>query len=302
MLPRRKARRTNRTQTSASVSTGDTKGSDVKQTTQTLTNISTPVSPSTPFFPELEEWRKGKSLKQCHEYMLTNQVACDVFFSVGVNEDRYGAHKYKLLAVSDVFYVMLLGPMAEHDSTIKIPDIDLGTFKAFLRYVYTEELDVTHDTVMQMMYVAQKYNVEPLLTAIVAYIDAQMSIESACVVMEQAHLFNVPVLETKALEFIEDHATSVLESKEVTALCAGCLKKVVSSDNLHVRLGVRRELREAEQKTEAADLEKSVLTAVMTWATHQCVKNKVKVTGKNQRKVLGTFYGKFASHSSDQTI
>ncbi|XP_067662955.1 BTB/POZ domain-containing protein 6-B-like isoform X2 [Haliotis asinina] len=287
MQPKRKARRTNRMQTSPSESTGYAMGSDVKQTPQTLKSSSPPVSPPILMFPELEEWRKGKTLTQCHEYMLTNQVACDVFFTVGVNEDRYGAHKYKLLAVSDVFYIMLLGPMAEHDSTIKIPDIELGTFKAFLRYVYTEELDVTPDTVMQMMYVAKKYNVEPLLTAIVAYIDAHMSIESACVVMEQAHLFNEPMLETKALEYIEDHATSVLESKEVTALCAGCLKKVVSSDNLHVKLGVRRDLQEAERKTASAELEKSVLTGVMTWATHQCVKNKVKATGKNKRKVLG---------------
>ncbi|XP_071087716.1 BTB/POZ domain-containing protein 6-B-like [Haliotis cracherodii] len=287
MPPKRKARRTTKSQTSASGSARDPKQSDEKQTSPAVTNNSSPGSSSIPFIPEVEEWRKGRSLKQCHEYMLTNQVACDVFFTVGVNEDKYGAHKYKLLAVSDVFYVMLLGPMAEHDNTIKIPDIDLTSFKAFLRYVYTEELDVTPDTVMQLMYVAKKYNVEPLVTAIISYIDAQMSIESACVVMEQAHLFNEPTLETKALEFIEDHATSVLESKEVTTLCAACLKTVVSSDNLHVKLGVRRELWEMERKAAAADLEKSVLTAVMTWATHQCVETKVKVTGQNQRKVLG---------------
>jgi speckle-type POZ protein len=66
-------------------------------------------------------------------------VGTDVSFVVG--GETFHAHRALLAARSPVFMAELFGPMLEaRASSITLHDIDAGTFKAMLRFIYTDDL------------------------------------------------------------------------------------------------------------------------------------------------------------------
>lgn len=79
------------------------------------------------------DWQATKCIAECNKHMLANQIACDVGFLVGDEQELVMAHKYVMISRSCVFYAMLHGLMAENaDEYISIPDIDKETFKQML--------------------------------------------------------------------------------------------------------------------------------------------------------------------------
>ena len=82
---------------------------------------------------DVDHWQCDKTLPQCMEYMLDNQVACDVTFIVGAERETVHAHRFMLISRSPLFHAMLEGPLAEK-GMIELPDVEKETFEEFLRY------------------------------------------------------------------------------------------------------------------------------------------------------------------------
>ena len=70
----------------------------------------------------------------CNRQMLENQLACDIWFTVGANREKVGAHRYVLQSRSGVFFAMLDGPGADR-SHIDLPDTQPKVFWQLLRLV-----------------------------------------------------------------------------------------------------------------------------------------------------------------------
>ncbi len=99
---------------------------------------------------ENNDWQLRKSVLECNQHMLENQIRCDVKFtfdserhSTESDEETGGrerdtsplsCHTYMLISRSPVFYAMLAGPVCEESDTIHIPDIERDTFQEMLRY------------------------------------------------------------------------------------------------------------------------------------------------------------------------
>jgi hypothetical protein len=79
-----------------------------------------------------KDWQFGKTLPDRMNYMLQNELMCDVTFHVGANRMPFKAHKFMLASGSPVFYTMFDGPMAEMGD-VSIPDIEANIFKDILR-------------------------------------------------------------------------------------------------------------------------------------------------------------------------
>ena len=62
-----------------------------------------------------------KGVLACNRHMLENQLACDLWFTVGPHQEKIGAHRYVLQSRSGVFFAMLDGPGADR-SHIDLPD------------------------------------------------------------------------------------------------------------------------------------------------------------------------------------
>ena len=79
-----------------------------------------------------DHWQCVRTLPQCLEYMLDNQVACDVTFIVGTEREEVHAHKFVLISRSPVFNAMFEGPLAE-EGKVELPDLEKDVFLMFLR-------------------------------------------------------------------------------------------------------------------------------------------------------------------------
>jgi hypothetical protein len=51
-----------------------------------------------------KDWQFGKTLPDRINYMLQNELMCDVTFHVGANRTPIKAHKFMLASASPVFY------------------------------------------------------------------------------------------------------------------------------------------------------------------------------------------------------
>ncbi|CAG2201969.1 BTBD1_2 [Mytilus edulis] len=93
------------------------------------------------------DWQATKCIAECNKHMLANQIACDVGFLVGDEQELVMAHKYVMISRSCVFYAMLHGLMAENaDEYISIPDIDKETFKQMLEFIYSDDVKIDTKT------------------------------------------------------------------------------------------------------------------------------------------------------------
>ena len=79
-----------------------------------------------------EDWDFREKLPDRMNYMLQNQLMCDVAFYVGANRTPIKAHTFMLSSASKVFYSMFDGPMAE-TGDVNIPDIEDNIFKDILK-------------------------------------------------------------------------------------------------------------------------------------------------------------------------
>ncbi len=88
---------------------------------------------------ESESWQSGKTLAEGMRYMFDNKVATDVSIEVGPPGGEtvvFGAHKFVLIASSEVFECMFSSGMMEcsgPEARVRVEDIDPDIFKELLK-------------------------------------------------------------------------------------------------------------------------------------------------------------------------
>lgn len=80
-----------------------------------------------------QDWQGDMSLVECMQYMLTNQIGCDVSFIVGPKKVELRAHRLILIARSPVFSKKLRASSEEFRSKMTISDTSVDTFLRFVR-------------------------------------------------------------------------------------------------------------------------------------------------------------------------
>ncbi|XP_067678028.1 BTB/POZ domain-containing protein 6-like [Haliotis asinina] len=215
----------------------------------------------------VDDWQSCKTLAECNLHMLTSEESCDVSFRVGKEETLVRAHRYVLMSRSCVFRVMLCGPLAEKED-IKMPDVEKEIFSEMLRYLYTDTTTLTAENVTGMLYLAKKYAVGGLERLCLSYLESCLTPENACVILEQAHMFDEERLFDRALELVVEHCGTVVRSPGFKFLCASCFHKVVSSDRF-------------------LTIDETGFRAALLWAETECKRQGREITPENKRLVLG---------------
>ena len=127
-----------------------------------------------------------------------------------VGDVRFFAHKFILSALSDVFHVMLLDhSWSDHDKssvTLLEEDMCAPVFEPFLRYFYTATIHLTHDTVLPLLMLADKYNVSDLQVLCIEYMTSHLvtSVSRNQVVpwLQYAQLADHTLLQEQCRDFI----------------------------------------------------------------------------------------------------
>ncbi|XP_033725257.1 BTB/POZ domain-containing protein 1-like [Pecten maximus] len=226
------------------------------------------------------DWQSGKSLQESLEHLLSNDIGSDVTFLVGVKRTRVFAHKLVISSRSPVFFAMFNGPLAE-TGDVEIPDINVETFLPFLRYLYTDQIDLTDQVVVPVMSVARKYCVDVLLSVCGKYLQKNLTPANACFLLEVAHIYTEDRLMAACLQVIGNSPQAILKSESFAYLCPQCVTSITESDELAVN-------------------ESTLYSAVIKWAEKECVRQNLQISGENKRKVLGDILNTIRFPTMDQ--
>ncbi|PSN57673.1 hypothetical protein C0J52_05425 [Blattella germanica] len=127
--------------------------------------------------------------------LYDSEAGSDVEFIVGPEKWRFPGHRAVLSAANPVFQALLDGPMATHDNTIPIEDVDGRAFDNVLRYLYKEkevQLQST-STALHTLYAAFKYHCWGLVQKCVQYLDSQLDCTSVLEIYSHVRIYSDPV-------------------------------------------------------------------------------------------------------------
>jgi speckle-type POZ protein len=167
--------------------------------------------------------------------LLDNTDGTDVSFTI--DGEKFPAHRAVLAARSPVFRAELFGSMAESTmSSTTLHDITPATFKAMLRFIYTDELpaeaepeDSSVEMFQNLLAAADRYALDRLKFICVENLRAKVSVDTVATILACAETHNCHKLKNKCIDFFaveenfkeamftEGYALLVLKFLSITA-------------------------------------------------------------------------------------
>ena len=233
-----------------------------------------------------EDWKSSKeTVLQRNAYLFDNELMSDVSFTSGKSSRIFHAHKYVLATSSAVFYAMFYGNLAQKESTIRIADADEESFKEFLRYLYTDDCEMTAENAIGVMYLAKKYLIWSLAEKCCKILEESVKPDNAFAALEQAVLFGEKHLETKCWDLVSEKTQ---ECVNTGAFCN------IGSHTLNALL----------KKETLAITEVELFKGVLKWVDSECARQGINIEDKTaRRRVLGdsVYDIRFLAMSQDHT-
>jgi len=150
----------------------------------------------------------------------SKSIYCDVEFILGGGK-RVGAHKAILAARSKYFEAMLCGRMMEGQSgVITLGDhISRKIFLSVLSYIYTDRLNVDVNHAIDIIPVANEFQLDRLKNICEGIIEKNVDVDSVAYVYQMASFYNANALKNFCLRIIAEDKEAVSKTeywKELT--------------------------------------------------------------------------------------
>ena len=216
------------------------------------------------------------TIRERCKFMFNNELLSDVKFQV-VSRDAEGgsesmkkipAHKFLLAISSPVFYAMFYGELAEKKDSINVSDCDHKSLLELFRFVYSDEVDLNADNVMQVLYLAKKYMLPSLADKCSEFLRENLDASNVFHVLPDARKYEEKDLENHCWEVIDKDTDEAVKSDGFVTMEKSMLEELVERDSLNVR-------------------EVELFKAVDCWATKECEKQGLAAEGSVKRKILG---------------
>ncbi|CAB4043601.1 BTB POZ domain-containing 6 isoform X2 [Paramuricea clavata] len=215
------------------------------------------------------DWQSTKKTvleRSCH--MFNNPFMSDIAFSCEGSDKKFFAHKYVLATSSAVFHAMFYGELAEKNSVVHLSDTDEESLEEFLRFLYTDECNLTTHNAVVVLYLAKKYIVPALAQKCFEYFDANFAAENVFILLQQAIQFDENKLEEKCWDLIDLKTSEAVASDGFYDINQATLVELVKREPLNV---------------EEVDLFK----AVLKWSEAECSRKGIEANAKNKRAAMG---------------
>lgn len=140
----------------------------------------------------------------------------------------------------------------------------------FCRYLYTDEVDITSDNVMPLLYLARKYLIQTLTSKCQQFIiDAHlMEPENAVEIYHQAYIFDLKDLMVDSMKIINQSTRKCLESEPFLLLPRECVRNIIADNHHQVS-------------------EETIYRNVMTWCEEECKRKGLPESDEVFRELLG---------------
>jgi len=206
--------------------------------------------------------------------MFNNELLSDVKFVVRDSEGgsesmkKIPAHKFLLAISSPVFYAMFYGELAEKKDSIDIPDCNHRSLLELFRFMYSDEVNLNADNVMQVLYLAKKYMLPSLADKCTEFLRGNLDASNVFHVLPDAQKYEEKDLVDHCWEVIDNQADEAVKSDGFVTMEKSVLEALVERDSLTVK-------------------EVELFKAVDCWATKECEKQGLAAEGSVKRKILG---------------
>ncbi|XP_074601020.1 BTB/POZ and MATH domain-containing protein rdx [Brevipalpus obovatus] len=139
-----------------------------------------------------------------------------------VNEKEFLAHKAILAARSPVFAAMFEHNLEESkQNRVEITDMESEVLGEMLRFIYTGKSSNLEKMADDLLAAADKYDLERLKVMCEEALCSNLSVETAAEVLILADMHNASQLKAHAIDFINTHATDVMETQGWKAMITG---------------------------------------------------------------------------------
>ncbi|CAC5385831.1 BTBD1_2 [Mytilus coruscus] len=213
-----------------------------------------------------ERERYGKTLSGCALYMLKNRLMCDVSFKVGPEQRVIGAHRFILATRSPVFYTMFEGSIPETDNIV-ISDVDADTFNFFLRWIYSDNIEVSSENVRKMLYISEKYLFYGGKDACENFLKKSVSTSDSVGALQTSIDFHLLDLQSASLKYIQQNPSKCLDNEKGFNIAKECMELILESEEFNWT-------------------ETQLCKFAMKWANNKCKSLNKDPSGENKRELL----------------
>ena len=217
------------------------------------------------------DWQSTKkTVLERTRHMFNNPFMSDVMFSCDCEDSdkKFFAHKYVLATSSVVFYAMFYGELAEKNSVVHLSDTNEDILEEFLRFLYTDECNLTTDNAMFVLYLAKKYIVPSLAEKCTEFLEANLAAENVFTLLKQAVRVVEEEFVKKCWDLIELKTGDVVASDAFIDINEATLAELVKRESLNVK-------------------EVDLFKAVLKWSEAECSRKGIEANPKNKRAVIG---------------
>ena len=222
-----------------------------------------------------ENWQmKLSTIKERTTVIFNNELLSDVKFVVPASQTdsetrkTIPAHKLLLAISSPVFYAMFYGQLAEAKDCIELPDCEYDSLLEFLRYLYSDKVNLTGSNVMHVLYLANKYMVPSLAEKCSEYLRENLSAANVFSILPHAKKFEDKDLEDRCWEVIEENTEEAVTSDDFVTLERSLIESVVKRERLTIK-------------------EVDLFKAVDRWATKESERQGITTDGESKRRIIG---------------
>ena len=215
------------------------------------------------------DWQSTKkTVLERSSHMFNNPFMSDVMFSCEGSDKKFFAHKYVLGTSSAVFYAMFYGKLAEKNSVVHLSDTNDESLEEFLRFLYTDDCNLTEHNAMFVLYLGKKYIVPALTQKCIEFFEANLVVENAVAILQQAIIFDEKNLEKTCWYLIDLKTTEVITSDAFVDISQETLEKLLKRESLQTR-------------------EVELFNAVLKWSEAECSRKGIEANANNKRAAIG---------------
>ncbi|KAK3718762.1 hypothetical protein QZH41_003788 [Actinostola sp. cb2023] len=214
------------------------------------------------------------TVRQRNEYAFNKSLFCDVKFSVvDVNGDKVTmpANKYILAISSPVFEAMFYGQLAETKPTIDLPDCTKEGLHELMRYMYSDEVNLTGSNVMEVLYLAEKYMIPFLVEKCKQHLQIEVGPDDVLSILPQVQKIGDENLLTHFWDIVDKETPRAVSSEPFLNASREMLCQILVRDTLKVK-------------------ELEIFQAVDKWVTKRIEENELQsvvCNGETKRAILG---------------
>lgn len=152
-----------------------------------------------------------------------------------VEKQRFQLHRVVLATGSTYFRALLYGGMKESSlDEIEMKDTSANAFQKLIFFIYTGRMELQlldKDLVLDILRLAHRYGLDQLVILLSKFLNSTLHLRDVCKIYNHAEMFQLEDLVQTTSDFMDRHASEILESEELLHLSADALIKLISRNS-----------------------------------------------------------------------